>query len=199
MKKTIITTLSFLLILCLNISAQPTPPRPPRPMPPGEKYGNTLNLGLGVAGFTGRFGYVGHSVPVIHINYELNVAKNFTLAPFISFYTFHESYYWGNNNHPYQYYEFRQTVIPIGVKGTYYFDQLLRANSKWDFYLAGSLGFNLVNTSWSDNYEGDKYYYGNAEPLFLDIHIGAEYHFNNRIGAFLDLSTSVSTIGIAIH
>jgi hypothetical protein len=35
--------------------------------------------------------------------------------------------------------------------------------------------------------------------LFLDLHLGAEYHLNNRVGLFLDLSTGVSTIGLAIH
>lgn len=197
MKKTIITTLSFFLIVSFNIYAQK--PHPPKPMPPAEKYGNTLNLGLGVGGYMGHYGYVGHSLPVFHINYELNVARNFTLAPFISISTYTKKYWWGNNNHPYEFYTYRETIIPIGVKGTYYFDQILRANPKWDFYLAGSLGFAIRNSTWSNDYYGDRDYYRNSNPLFLDLHIGTEYHFNNRIGAILDLSTSVSTIGIAIH
>ena len=65
-----------------------------------EKYGNTLNLGLGI----GYYGYVGHSLPVFHINYELPVAKNFTLAPFLTFYSYSNDYYWGNKNYPYAYY-----------------------------------------------------------------------------------------------
>jgi len=197
MKKTIITTFFILTILCFNIYAQI--PHPPRPLPPLEKYGNTLNIGLGVGGFSGYYGRVGHTLPVFHINYELNVARNFTLAPFVSFYTFRNRYYWGNNNNPYQYYTFRETVVPIGIKGTYYFDQLLRANPRWDFYLACSLGFAIVSSSWDNGYNGNRYYYVNPRPLFLDLHIGTEYHINRRIGAFLDLSTSVSTIGIAIH
>jgi len=35
--------------------------------------------------------------------------------------------------------------------------------------------------------------------LFLNIHIGAEYHINKKVGVFLDLSSGVSTIGLAIH
>ena len=67
--KTITLPLLFLLLISsIYITAQPNPPRPPRPMPPAEKYGNTLNLGLGVGGFTGRYGYVGHSMPVFHMN-----------------------------------------------------------------------------------------------------------------------------------
>jgi hypothetical protein len=186
MKKLILTILLFAGIFHFNSNAQ-------------EKYGKTLNLGLGIGGYSGYYGYVGRSMPVFHINYELDVAKNFTLAPFISFYTFSDSYYWGNPNNPYRYYRYRETVIPLGLKGTYYFDDLLKANSKWDFYLAGTLGFAIVNAHWDDGYNGDRNYYHGGSSLFLDVHVGAEYHFNNRLGAFLDLSTGVSTIGLAIH
>src|SRR4051812_23236376 len=75
-----------------------------------EQYGKTLNLGLGI----GYYGYVGRSLPVFHANYELNVAKDFTLAPFVTFYSFSNDYYWGNKNYPYRYYTYRETVIPIG-------------------------------------------------------------------------------------
>jgi hypothetical protein len=164
-----------------------------------EKYGKTLNLGLGIGGYSGYYGYVGRSLPVFHLDYEFDVAKNFTLAPFLNFYSYSHDYYWGDKNHPNRYYAYRETVIPIGLKGTYYFDDLLKANSKWDFYLAGSLGFALVNSQWDDGYGGNRNYYQRGSALFLDIHIGAEYHFNSRVGAFLDLSSGVSTIGLAIH
>ncbi|HBX49604.1 MAG: hypothetical protein A2275_09820 [Bacteroidetes bacterium RIFOXYA12_FULL_35_11] len=192
MKKKIIISLLFLASFNFIVSAQD--------QNVGEKYGKTLNLGLGIGGYYGYYGYVGHSLPVLNINYEIEAAKNFTLAPFASFYTHTRSYYWGDNNHSdYKYYTYRETVVPIGVKATYYFDQLLKANPKWDFYLAGSLGFAIVSTSWDNDYYGDKDYYRNASHLFLDIHIGTEYHINNRIGMFLDFSSGVSTIGIAIH
>ena len=167
----------------------------------GEKYGNTLNLGIGIGGDFGYYGYIDHSVPVFTVNYEFDVAKNFTLAPFINFSSYSNSYYWGDNrnNYPYRNYYFYETVIPIGVKGTYYFDQLLHASPQWDFYLAASLGFAIEYSRWSDGYEGNRNYYGSANPLYLDLHAGAEYHINSKIGIFLDLSTSVSTIGIAIH
>ena len=192
MKKIITITLLFASLFHFNSYAQ-------------EKYGNTLNLGLGIGGYSGYYGYVGHfgqSLPVLNINYEFDVAKNFTLAPFVSFSTFSDGYYSGgsNKNYPYGFYTYHETVIPIGVKGTYYFDDLLNANPKWDFYLAGSLGFAIINSSWDNGYNGDMNYYHNSSGgLFLDIHIGTEYHFNDRIGAFLDLSSGVSTIGLAIH
>ena len=133
-------------------------------------------------------------MPVFHINYEFYVANSFTLAPFISFSTYRSGYDYQNNL-----YYYHETIIPIGVKGTYYFDQLLNANYNWDFYLAGSLGFAIVKSSWDNGYNGNRNYYQDASPLFLDLHIGTEYHLNKRLGLFLDLSTGVSTIGLAFH
>ena len=160
-----------------------------------EKFGNTLNLGLGI-------GYY-RSLPVLHANYEFDVAKDFTLAPFVTFFTYRDDYYWGSPNYPYRYYRYRETVVPVGVKGTYYFDDLLNASGRWDFYLAGSLGFTIVKTTWEDGYYGDRRRYRNVysgtSPLYVDLHIGTEYHLNDNIGLFLDLSSGVSTIGLGIH
>ncbi len=166
-----------------------------------EDFGGTLNLGVGIGGYSGYYRYVGRSIPVLHLDYEFDVAKDFTLAPFVSFYTFRNGYYWGdkNKNYPYKNYYYHETVIPIGVKGTYYFDDLLDANSKWDFYGAGSLGFAIVRSSWDNDYYGDKNYYRRGNSAFFDLHIGTEYHLSRRVGLFLDLSTGVSTIGLAIH
>jgi hypothetical protein len=147
-----------------------------------EKYGSTFNLGLGI----GYYGYVEQNIPVVHLNYEFDVAKDFTLAPFITFYA-------------YRYGKYHQTVVPIGVKGTYYFDKILKADGKWDFYLAGSLGVAIRKTKWDDGYDRKLNDNEGAGPLYLDLHIGTEYHFNNKIGAFLDLSTGVSTIGLSFH
>lgn len=155
-----------------------------------ENHGNTLNLGAGI----GYYGYLGHTLPVILLNYEFDVAKNFTLAPFIGFYSSSRRYNWDKKD-----YYYHETVIPIGVKGTYYFDGLLNAGPKWDFYLAGSLGYALSFSSWDSGYYGDKDYYRGARPLYLDVHIGTEFHVTQKLGLFLDLSSGVSTFGLAFH
>ena len=151
-----------------------------------EGYGNTLNIGLGIGGYSGYYNYSGHALPVFNINYEFGVAKNFTLAPFVTFYSYSEPNY-------------RAYVTPIGLKGTYYLDELLHAGSRWNFYVAGSLGVALETAVWDDTYYGDRTYYHSVDPLYLDLHLGTEYRLSKNIGAFLDLSTGVSTIGIAIH
>ncbi|MDP4238093.1 MAG: hypothetical protein Q8904_01310 [Bacteroidota bacterium] len=178
MKTITITIALVLLTFGTNLSAQRHSS--------SNEYGNTLNLGLGIGGYSGYYGYYGNSLPVLNVNYEFGVAKNFTLAPFISFYSYSDPNY-------------RAYVTPIGVKGTYYLDQLLHAGSDWDFYVAGSLGADLVTTTWDANYYGDRSYYRAVDPLYLDFHLGTEYHISKKVGLFLDLSTGVSTVGIAIH
>ena len=65
----------------------------------------------------------------------------------------------GNNNTPYRYYTYRETVIPIGVKGTYYFDATIRRdrssslpkdnNTYYYPSVSSSIVFsNLVDYSW---------------------------------------------------
>jgi hypothetical protein len=186
--KTLTLTLC-LLLAGLAIKAQKTD------YPTGEKYGNTVNLGIGL----GYYSYVGHSMPVLHADYEFDVAKNLTIAPFVSFYTYENYYYWGGPHYPYRNYVYRTTVIPIGAKATYYFDQLLKANSKWDFYLAASLGIAFRKTTWENGYYGETAIEHSTSGLYIDGHIGAEYHMNNKLGLYLDLSTGMSTLGLAIH
>jgi len=181
--KKIITTCILLFVWGTTILAQEKPSF--------DKYGKTLNLGLGI----GYYGYAGRSMPVLHLDYEIDVAKSFTLAPFISFFSYRNDYSYSNNNR----YYYHETVVPIGLKGSYYFDDLLKANANWDFYLAGSIGFAFRTTSWENGYNGNRKDYNGASPLFLDLHLGTEYHFNRKLGAFLDLSTGVSTIGLTIH
>jgi len=190
MKKLIIASLCLLSTYTGTLNAQETA------VPSGESYGNTLNLGVGV----GYYGYVGHSMPVMHFDYEFQVANNFTLAPFATFYSYSNYYYWGNPNNAYRNYAYRTTVIPVGAKGSYYFDQILNAGSNWDFYLAGSLGFAFRKTTWENGYYGETtVVQHSASGLYLDGHIGAEYHLSDRLGLFLDLSSGVSTFGIGLH
>jgi hypothetical protein len=191
MKKTI-TSMLLLIASVLNLNAQDTPSP--------EKFGKTLNLGAGI----GYYGYVGHIIPVGSLNFEFDIVRNFTLAPFAGAYTYTNQFYWGHPDMPnydesYRYYSYRVLAVPVGVKGTYYFDQLFRADEKWDFYAAASAGFVFRSIVWDSDYYGDRHVYQSASPLYLDAHIGAEYHMTQKAGLFLDLSTGVSTIGLALH
>ncbi|MEO5643552.1 MAG: hypothetical protein ABIQ40_12815 [Bacteroidia bacterium] len=187
MKKLALATAIFSLMLGGTMSAQESNG--------GESFGNTLNLGIGI----GYYGYIGGALPVVHADYEFNVAPNFTLAPFITVYSYKRYYRWGDNNNPYRDYYYRQTVIPIGVKGSYYFDELLGAGPRWDFYLGASLGFAIRKTTWENGYYGQYVVSHSSSGLYLDGHIGTEFHMNDNVGLFLDLSSGISTLGLAVH
>ncbi len=160
-----------------------------------EKFGQTLNGGIGFV----YFGYVGQTVPAVHFNYEIDVARNFTLAPFITYFAYQEYTYWGSPLYPTRDYYYKESVMPIGVKGTYYFDELLNAGPNWDFYLGASLGFAIRKTVWENGYYGDRTVARGSSGLYADGHLGAEYHLSRRAGLWLDLSSGISTFGLAVH
>lgn len=158
-----------------------------------EKFGNTLNMGVGI----GYYGYH-YASPALSFNYEIDLFRNFTLAPFAAISTYRSYSYWGDHRYPYRDYYYRETIIPVGAKASYYFDELLEADEKWDFYAAASLGVAFRTVSWENGYYGDRRI-RNYSPVFGTIHIGTEYHINQRAGLFLDLSTGYSTIGLGLH
>lgn len=160
---------------------------------PREYFGPTINLGAGV----GYYGYAGLPAPAVVLNVELDIARNITLAPFIGFYSYTNSYYWGNRDYPYRYYNYRETVVPVGVKGAYYFDQLFQAGPRWDFYAAASLGFAYHTVSWDNGYYGQRDVIGGPSPLYGTAHIGSRFHVTPKFGLFLDLSTGFSTFGLS--
>lgn len=157
-----------------------------------EKFGNTLNLGAGI-------GYYGYA-PALTLNYEFDLFRNFTLAPFAAIMTYKDYRYWGNPNRPYRNYYYRETIVPVGAKASYYFDELFRASDRWDFYVGTSLGVAFRSTVWEDGYDGDRVVRRRySSPLYAAMHIGSECHLSQNFGIYLDLSTGISTFGMAFH
>ena len=154
-------------------------------------YGHTWNIGVGP-------GYFGRSFlrsPYLTVNYEFDVANNFTIAPFIGFSSFRSNPLpWSNG-----YYRYRGTIVPVGAKASYYFDDVLELPANWDIYAAASLGAIYVNKRWEEGYTGRTGDIPGVNPVYVDLHIGAEYHVNDATGIFVDLSGNVSTIGVALH
>ncbi len=190
-RKGMLRTLVVAAMLLITSNTQAQDGKPVRTQR-AESYGNTLNLGLGV----GYYRYFGQTTPFFNVNYEFNVARNFTLAPSIGIASYRSTNHYDWAGHHYYYHE---TVVPIALKGTYYFDELLGAGPDWDFYLGASVGFVYDKVTWDDGYYGSTTMAAGTSGLYLDGHIGAEYHFNKRVGMYLDLSSGISTLGLAIH
>jgi hypothetical protein len=160
-----------------------------------ENFGHTLN----VTGGSSYYRYVGYAVAVGSIDYEFQIDRNLTLAPFLAMYSYSGSHYWSADKSHYQYYSYQETVVPFGCKVTYYFDELLHASSRWDFYAGGSLGIIYRRTVWPSTYAGDKQIYPGTGPMYMNLHVGTEFHVSSHFGLVLDLSTGMSTAGIAWH
>ncbi len=196
-----LTFVSLTLALLLGntftaISQYNTPPQQQQQQPVfNEQYGNTVNIGVGV----GYFEYAGYAVTALHLDYEVRISKDFTLAPFINVFTFQDRLFWGDAQNPFRYYHYREADFPVGAKGTYYFDDFLGLNPNWDLYLGASVGLILRSVSWQDGNNAQSSLNAGPGPLYMELHIGTEYHISHRVGIYLDLSTNVSSLGLSIH
>lgn len=180
-------TFFFLLLTGNCLLAQETETR--------ENFGHTLNAGTGA----GYYPYIGYFVCSSHLDYELEIDNNLTVAPFVSYYQYEGTHVWGDVDSPYRKYHYAETVIPIGLKVSYYFDELLKAGRNWDFYSSASLGFNFRKTSWEEAYFGRSEINPGMGPLYLDFHIGSELHVTKTFGIQLDVSAFRATLGLSIH
>lgn len=149
-----------------------------------EKYGKTFNIGIGSG--IGNYGYAFYKTPAVHLDYEIDIIPTLTVAPFVLLYQFRNNAY-------------HERVIPVGLKATCYFDQILKAHTHWDFYLAGSLGYAIRETVWESGFAPDPNTHYGPGALYLVLSIGSEYHITKKLGAFIDLSNGISTIGLSIH
>lgn len=136
-----------------------------------ELHGSALNLGVGIGA---------RQVSIFHANYEFDAASNITLAPFISFYDF-------------------TNYIPIGVKGSFYFDEVLNLDREWDLYAGASIAMGIVSDGWNEQYYRDLYRFRGPNAMLFDAHIGMEYQVTPRVGMFLDLSGNAQTIGLVLR
>lgn len=158
-------------------------------------YAQTLNIGAGV----GYYRYVGYNVPVVHADYELPVDEFLTLAPFAAFYRYETNYFWGDETHTPRYYHYSEKVLPLGIKVTGYFDDILHAGKRWDFYAAGSIGLIIRKTTWVADYEGPRKINPGTGGMFLDFHVGTEFHCTRMLGIQLDCAAGETTLGLAFH
>ncbi len=175
-KQTIVCLVFICILFINNAGAQAKPV--------SEKYGHTINIGVGSG--IGNYGYAFYKTPAVHIDYEIDIIPTLTLAPFVLLYQFRNNAY-------------HERVIPVGLKATCYFDQIVKAHPHWDFYLAGSLGYAIRKTVWENGFAPDPNTSYGPGALYLVLSIGSEYHITKKLGAFIDLSNGISTIGLSIH
>jgi hypothetical protein len=156
-----------------------------------EPFGRTCNFGAG----PGYFGTVVLPAPYFTLNYEYEIAGHLTIAPFLGLASYR------SGPHPYagKNYYYRATIMPMGLKATYYLDRLVRLPCRWDLYVAASVGYLYSRKSWDLGYPGSVGTIAGATQTYLLAHLGLEYHLNRNTGLFADFSNGATVGGISFH
>ncbi len=156
-----------------------------------EPFGRSFNMGMGPGYFSTEI----LPAPFFTINYEYDILNNLTIAPFLGF----VSYKGDASVIASRYYYYWATILPFGIKTSYYLDQVLKIPCRWDVYIACSVGFTYINKTWDYGYPGIKGGIPGLREEYLHAHLGVEYHINRTTGLFVDLSTGVAVAGISLH
>lgn len=133
----------------------------------GTKF---VNLGIGFGGF--GYGGIGFNAAA-----DFGVFKNITVGPQVGYRSATDAAFTG----------FRVNYLDIGVRGAYHFNELINLPEAADLYAGLVLSYVNVSTSFSG-------YGGSASGLYVPIVIGGRYFFSEKVGAFAELGTAVSTL-----
>lgn len=96
-----------------------------------------------------NFGLVG-------ISYDIPVATDIAISPFAGT-------------------DFELDFLTIGVKGSYYFDNLLALPAEWDFYGGANAGYALGIDNTQDN------------GFNMGLQVGGRWFWNDKWGLYLEL------------
>lgn len=142
----------------------------------GTKF---INLGIGVGGYASAGGIAfGGSA-------DFGVAPNITVGGQVAYRSFNYGYLAYNDKINYLYF---------AVRGSYHFNQLINLSTdKADLYAGVGLGYE--NVSYSNNlYSGTSF----GSGIFVPIHIGGRYFFNEKVGAFGELGTGIAPLLLGV-
>jgi hypothetical protein len=138
----------------------------------GTKF---ANLGIGVGGYGY---YTGGGGVGLNASLDFGVAPNITVGGVVGYRS-----YGSVSNYNYNSFD-------IGARGSYHFNELLSLTSdKIDLYAGLGLSY------FSFSYGGFASNYG---TVYVPIHLGGRYFFNEKIGAFAELGSSLATLKLGV-
>lgn len=148
-----------------------------------QKGDKLLNLGIGLNG------YYGGGLP-IGASFEYGITDQISVGAQVDFYTW--GYNFGSG------YNYRYTFIPIALRGSYHFNELLNLNTdKVDLYGGVQLGYYISSYSDNSGYSG-VYNNGYGNKALFGVHLGGKYYFKPKLGAFAELGYGVSTLKLGV-
>ncbi|AZQ61841.1 hypothetical protein EI427_06195 [Flammeovirga pectinis] len=147
-------------------------------------YSGVHNLNVGLAS------YWNHGGTGIQVDYEFHLAKDFTVAPSLSY----ASHIHQNHNND----DWRHSTIGLGARFRWYADRVLNiTHPKWDVFASGDIGFAINSYKYVGNGNHSEDYNGStSSPLWIGLGIGGKYHFNDKIGLQVILGSGAQ---IGIH
>ena len=93
---------------------------------------------------------------LIGISYDIPVATDIAISPFA-----------GSN--------LDLSYLTLGVKGSYYFDNLIGLSDPWDFYAGANAGFALATNNKNDSNDFD-----------IGLQVGGRWFWNEKWGLYLE-------------
>ena len=164
-----------------------------------EKGDLLVNAGISVGTWGYGYGLYGGSSGFLPLtaNVEYSIDDKFAVGPYAGIYT---------RSYEYLAYKDRFTAISFGGRGTLHASSLLNEHldmgineSKLDIYATLIIGFEVLNWSYDDAYDGDPYYNNSVDFDFGPV-LGVRYNFNPKIGAFFEAgrgSFGLGTLGVS--
>ncbi len=142
-----------------------------------------LNVGIGLGGYYNYGGYYGGLYGggggvTLGGSFEYGFTDQISAGAQIDFYS--RNYGGGG----------RVTTIPIALRGSYHFNELLNLNNdKIDLYGGLQLGYFLESNNFGDSRSG--------RGLF-GVHIGGKYYFQPNLGAFAEVGYGVTGLKLGV-
>ncbi|MCC6384469.1 MAG: hypothetical protein LC117_06025 [Bacteroidia bacterium] len=187
MKKFVLLTVSVLIVVSFNSSAQEF-----------QNGTSMINAGVGLGSSLGGFGYTSQT-PALGVSYEYGMwdiggPGVISLGGYLGYKSFKHS---ANSAYLGGMYTYSQkwTYLIIGARSAYHFNGL--NVDKLDLYGGVMLSFNNLNYKYSSNNPYTEYTGGDyGSGLGLSLYVGSRYMFTNNIGAFLEAGYGISYLSI---
>lgn len=130
-----------------------------------------LNLGIGASSYSGAV------VPGASFEYGF--------GRFISAGVQSDLYTYRTNNAVY-------TSLPTSLRASYHFGKHFLKIKTLDLYGGAALGYHSLHVDRYHPGDRPKYYFGDANGLYLGLYAGARYYFTPRFGVFSEVGHKVS-------
>lgn len=160
----------FAIIALFSLSLVATKSLAQMAIDKGTKF---VNLGIGIGGA----GYLGSSALGFNAAADFGITKNITVGPSVGYRSYGNSF------------GYSLSAFDIGARGSYHFNELLNTPENVDLY--AGLGLTYFG------YSGDGFV-GDASFIYIPFHLGGRYMFAEKLGAFAELGSAVSTLRVGV-